>query len=504
LLLNNAAYIKLIVEMKKTRELISNRFAVFAIVVVLVASTIGWFSSELVPPDFSTRADVYEKEWGTVPFFMVKTLQLHDPFHSLWYQVVLIFFFVTLLLCVLSNWRRFLRPFVSTDADFLHVKEGTDRWNVVKASWRRIKGLEAMDKDPVLWYGERFGRKAKVSRDVLPALLEHVRVTLAGRGYRVKTSVSDSSIRFKAEKGILRFAGGFALHIAILVIAVGGLIGSFLGWSEIMYGRAGDVIPLGDSDYRLRVEDFWIDMTPEEAISDFVSRVSIWKGRDSLYITNIKVNHPLSVAGYRILQHSYHTEEDEFRWAKLGYKLDRDFLWKNVVLKPGEKVFLADSSISVRVLKFYPDFRVVRGTPYTGTGFPSNPAVEVELEAMGSRTSGWLFLKYPEFNRDFDAPISLSLRDVEPVFYTGLQITTNPGAGFVLAGIALGTIALIFMLLFNYRKLVGELSTDGFYLKGVKYQWKGSFKSEFEDIGKDLLNNLNKAMKGVAIDEIDD
>lgn len=489
--------------MKKTRELISSRFAVVAIVVVLAASAVGWFSSELVPRDFSARARFYEVQWGKAPFYLVKTLRLYDPFHSLWYRIVLIFFFITLLLCVVSNWRRFLWPFVSKEIGALQRGESEGKWNVLNASWRRIKDLDSVNKDPVLWYSERFGKSAKVSPDKLAKLFERTRRSLEGFRYRLKAEVSSRGIRFVAEKGSLKFAGSFALHVAILIIAVGGLVGSFLGWSEIMYGRPGDIIPLGGSSYRLKVEDFWIDTTPDGAVSEFVSRVGVWRGQDSLSVASIKVNHPLSVSKYRILQHSYHTEEDEFKWAKIGYRLDRSFLWRSVVVKPGERVFLADSSISLKIARFFPDFRIRGRTPYSELGFPANPAVKVELEAMGSRTGGWLFLKYPQFNKSFDAPIELSLQDIEPVFYTGLQITTNPGAGIVLAGIALGTLALTFMLLFNYRRLVGELTAEGLYLKGARYQWKESFKREFDSIERTILDDLSEAMKGVPIDESD-
>jgi len=489
--------------MKKTRELISNRFAVVAIVVVLAASSIGWFSSELIPPDFRSKIHLYEKEWGVFTCRVVSALELYDPFHSLWYRMVLVFFFFTLFLCVLSNWRRFLKPYVRSVVEFPSGVGGTDRWNVVSYSWRKIKGAEDLERDPVLWYGEKFGRSARVSPETLPVLFKHVSTELKKRGYSVRRLKNGTTVRFSAEKGRLRYAGSFGLHVAILVIAVGGLIGSFFGWSEIMYGKPGDTVPLGESGYTLRVDDFWIDTTAEGEISDFVSLVSVWKGGDSLSADAIRVNHPLSVSGLNVLQHSYRTEEDEFEWAKIGYRLNGEILWKSFVIKPGERVFLADSTLSVRIMRFFPDFKMMGGKPFTRNGFPANPAVKIEVQTVDSHATGWLFLKYPEFNSDLKVPVSFSLMDVEPVFYSGLQITSNPGSSMIFTGIAIGTVSLVIMLFSNYRKIVGELDSEGFHMKGARYQWKESFKGECARITDDVLNVLRTAMKGVRIDEVD-
>jgi len=490
---------------KDKRELISNRFAVFAITLFLLASVAGWNFSEIDPADFLSRPSFYRGEWGYALFKLVMALKLYSPFHSIWYETVLIFFFITLLLCVITNARKLLRPYFESPAGPVYRrKDGRNKWSSLELSWRYIVELDNIEKDPFLYFGERFGRRGKLAKDRLEAAIETISNSLGSLGYRCKNYNYGDTFVFTASKGRLRYAGNFALHVAILVIAIGGIIGSFYGWSEVMYGRNGDIIPVGEGGTYLKVENFNITLNEDGSISDYISEVSIWDSGDSLGLGFIKVNQPLKINGINILQHSYHTEEDEYFWARIGYRVRGSFYWKSFIIKPGERVFLADSTFSVRIVRFFPDLKVRDGVPYTENGFPANPAVKIELEHFNGVESGWLFLQHPEFNKVFNAPISFVLEDVKPVFYTGLQISSNPGSPFIIGGIAVASVALVLLLLFDYKKITGEVTPYGFYIKAAHYRWKDSFKREFEIVVKKLLNNLHVNLKGVTLDEADD
>jgi len=487
------------------RVIISNRFAVFSITLFLLASIAGWIFSEIIPQDFLLRPSFYKGEWGDTIFRLVMALKLYAPFHSIWYETVLVFFFITLLLCVITNARKLLRPyFESPPGPVFRWKGSGKKWNSLELSWRYIVELDNVDKDPFLYFGERFGKKGKLSGERLKDVVDTLSNTFSSLGYRWKSFNYSDSFVFLASKGELRYVGNFALHIAILIIAVGGIIGSFYGWSEVMYGRAGDMIPVGDTGTQIRVEDFNIVLNEDESISDYITDVSVWKNGDSLGVALIKVNQPLKLDGINVLQHSYHTEEDEYYWARIGYRIRGEFSWKNLLIKPGEKVFLADSAFSFKVIKFLPDLRVYNGKVYTKNGFPYNPAVKVELEHFNGVEYGWIFLRHPEFNKNFKAPISLVLEDVKPVFYTGLQVTSNPGSPLIIGGIFVATVALILLLLFDYRKITGEVSPFGLYIKGAHYRWKESFKKEFENMARKIVDDLHGSLKGVALDESDD
>jgi len=492
-------------EKKGRRVVISNKFAVFSITLFLLASIAGWVFSEIIPQDFLLRPSFYKGEWGGTLFYLVMKLRLFDPFHSIWYETVLVFFFLTLLLCVITNTGKLLRPYFESPPGPIFRRKGSgNKWNSLELSWRYILELDNVDKDPFLYFGERFGKRGKLSEERLKDVVDALSGTFGSLGYRCKSFNHDNSFVFSASKGELKYVGNFILHIAILIIAVGGIIGSFYGWSEIMYGRAGDLIPVGDDGTQIKVEDFNIVLNEDGSISDYITDVSVWKNGDSLGIALIKVNQPLKLDGINVLQHSYHTEEDEYYWARIGYRIRGEFSWKNLLIKPGERIFLADSAFSVRVVRFLPDLRVDNGRVYTENGFPNNPAVKVELEHFDGVEYGWIFLRHPEFNKNFKAPISLMLEDVKPVFYTGLQITSNPGSPLIIGGIVVATVALILLLLFDYRKITGEVSPYGLYIKGTHYRWKESFKKEFGNIVRKIVDDLHRSLKGVALDESDD
>jgi hypothetical protein len=136
------------------------------------------------------------------------------------------------------------------------------------------------------------------------------------------------------------------------------------------------------------------------------------------------------------------------------------------------------------------------GGAYSVSGSMNNPAIEIEVSSGGRSVSGWLFLLYPRFNSRFDLPVTLGLLDVEPVFYTGLQISTNPGANIFLAGITIASVGVCLMYMFHYRHVKGVLTAERISIAGAGYRWKLSFEREFEKIEKALAGELSREIAG--------
>ena len=497
--------LKLMKKSKKSKPLISYGFAVAVIATLLSASVLGWVVSELIPPDFMQRKAFYLEKWGMWKTRFVEILRLYDPFHSYWYQIVIALFFVVLLLCVVTNWKRFLMPFI-TGVPIASKPRDNSRWNAVAWSWRALKEGEGAKRDPVSWFGEKYGRKELVEAGELLHIYRSIEEVLRKNRFKVRSIRSNGSIYFRAQKGSARFLGSFMLHIAILAIAIGGLIGSFWGWSEVLYGKAGDRIPLDDSGYSVRIDAFHIEMAEEGGIGDYVSDVTLLGGAgDSIASANIRVNHPLVFSRFRVLQHSYHTEEDEFEWAKVKYRFNGHFLYDTVAIHPNEEVPIGeDSSVTIRIAKFYPDFKMRGDYYYSATGFPYNPAVQIELSHNGKMERGLLFLRYPRFNSTFKIPADIALVDVEPTFYSGLQVTTNPGSSLIITGIILGTIGLILLMFFDYRSVVGGLNAEGVFMKGAGYRVAERFEREFVRLTEAVAERFKAVLKDVKLHGEDD
>jgi cytochrome c biogenesis protein len=455
-------------------NLISHRFAIIVISILLGASAAGWVLSELLPLDLPERLPHFEAHLGETVTKIVLSLRLYDPFHSFWYRAVLALFFIVLLLCIVTRWSRFLRgmfkvPMPSGAADLdkrdpkIEVAFGGSRSGTVSESSDPSDGYE-VPIDTVL----RFLRR---------------------RGYSVRQS-GDGKRLFSAVKGRWRFVGNFLFHLGILAITAGGMVGSFWGGTAYVYGRAGDLLPLPGSTDSVLVRDFRLLTTEEGEIRDYISTLSIiGEGGDTLVTGEIEVNKPLGHEDLDIFQSSYYVLENEFEWARVGIE-SRGGSPRVLELRPGAIYDVEGTGLSIRATRFLPDFRMGERGPYSAGASMGNPALEIEVTGTDRSERGWLFLNYPRFNSKFDYPVRALLLDIGPVMVTGLQVSCNPGEHVLLLGIALATLGLLLLYSLSYRVLGGYADSERLVIAALSYKWRFSMTDELKRIGVGLEREL--------------
>jgi hypothetical protein len=133
-----------------------------------------------------------------------------------------------------------------------------------------------------------------------------------------------------------------------------------------------------------------------------------------------------------------------------------------------------------------PDFRMTEGGPRSASGAMNNPALEIILDGPGGAVSGWIFLLYPDFGTKFSRVRSILLKDVEPAYYTGLEISRNPGASLFMAGMILAAAGLMALYAFDYRLVQGRIDSSSLTAAGVVGRWKFAFREQIEKIGGEI------------------
>jgi cytochrome c biogenesis protein len=466
-------------------NLISYRFAVTVISILLGASAAGWIMTELVPPDFTEREVYYGEQWGDTATRIVRVLRCYDPFHSIWYRTILALFFIVLTLCMVTRWRRFvLRSFR------VRIPEGAETLmrRPVRAEivWSSLIGSDK---------GVPEMKGGLLDASAMDALFAEAVRYLRSRGYSVHKRREEGGTIFAAAAGRWRFLGSFLFHLGILVVTVGGVAGSFWGGTEFVYGKAGDKLQLPWSGDSLLVEDFRILMTENNEIRDYISSVIIFDvAGDTIAAGDIEVNHPLRHAASNIYQSSYHVVENEFDSALVNFEYTGAGR-ETVALRYGEVAALGSAQLSVRPLRFLPDFRMGPSGPYSASMTLGNPALEIEVRDSERYERGWLFLNYPRFNSKFGFQIRPRLVSIAPFIFTGLQVSHNPGEHIFMAGIILATAGLALLYLFNHRALGGVIDGRRLLIAGMEFRWKLSFEEEFERMGEALRERFHELLR---------
>ncbi len=476
---------------KSGGNLISQKTAVVTISLLLGASAAGWLMTEFFPPDLPQRREMFRQKWGETALSWIETLRLYDPFHSFWFSGVLVLFLVVLFLCIATRWKGMLEKSFR-----VRLPRGPVKVGGAAPGFSVPIGEAAMwtdEKDPVVHYGKRFGRQPVLSTRQIERALEITRRVFRSRGYRFVSRADDGSAVFAASAGGWKHLGNLMFHLGILIITMGGIVGSRMGSSEILYGRRGDSFSIRDGAVSLRIDDFRILMAGRMQVSDYVTSVSLVDTSGVVVKSaEIEVNHPIEYGGTRIYQASYYLAEDEFEWAELMVYLRDDNQPVMLRLEPGTVEELPGSDLKIQAGRFLPDFRMTKRGPVSVSGSMNNPALEIILDGTGGKTAGWVFLMYPGFSTKFDRLESVVLKDIEPVYYTGLEFSRNPGAPIFMAGMVISAVGLLLLYAFDSRVARGVIDGSGIRAVGVGARWKAAFSAQLEDIGGEISRVIDR------------
>ena len=472
-------------------HLISQRTAVVTISILLGACAAGWIMTEFFPPDLPYRREFFRQRWGDTALSWIEALRLYDPFHSFWFSGVLALFFVVLLLCLATRWKGMISKSFRVTVPLKPAKRRDDSPGFEiplgeAAYWKD-------DRDPVAYYGKKFGNAAPVSGEAVDGLLRIIAKTFRSRGFSFAFRREEGSAVFAATSGRWRHLGNLIFHAGLLVITIGGVVGSRMGSSEILYGRSGDTLPISSDGATLRIDEFRILMAGRMQVRDYITAVTVLDSSGvAVAAAEVEVNHPLEYRGTRIYQSSYYLAEDEFEWARIKLSVPGVMVPVVLTLRPGAVAEVPGTELTVKPGMFLPDFRMTGSGPRSASGSMNNPALEIMVDGPGGRTSGWTFLMFPDFGTKFERLDSIVFEDIEPVYYTGLELSRNPGASLFMAGMIMGAAGLLLLYMFDYRIVHGSIDGTRLTVTGVTARWKVSFADQLEKIERDITGAIEK------------
>lgn len=379
----------------------------------------------------------YLSLYGEKTYHFIKLFGFDDAYHSVWFYLLLALFAMNLVACTV----------------------------------RRVRSIK----------GER-ERRAKAPPDVralaaagpgftAPAgSLGEISRRLAASSYR-KKKLSETAELY--EKGLLARYGVVIVHASILAVLLGGLIGLVGGDRGFIVLNVGETaeaavsrertrrpVPLG---FAVRCKDFNITLYPGGQPKEYASDVEILDGRGEVVKAGrIKVNQPLSYKGVRLYQSSYGMSN------RYTFKVD------------GREVALGEQEVA-RTGRT--PFMVVR---YAAEVHDFGPGVMVAYMDGEEPKTLW-FLKDVERMRTHMLQGSrISLEGITGGYYTGLEMSRDPGVPVVLTGFGLMLVGLYINFFTSHRRIYVVSDDAGIHVAGVAARNREGFREEIERLSKDL------------------
>jgi len=433
----------------------SVKLTIFLLIIIILATTLG----TLIPQGGSLEA--YAKKYGDWAPFLMKS-GVTRLYQSPWYLTLLILFSLNIIACSLTRIKqKFMRAFKPQ----------------ITNQEKKLKALKL--------------NKIFESPQPLPQVKINLLRELMSQGYKIREKSEKERVHLLARKRFLGRFGSDTVHLGILIVVMGGFISGSAGYRENLALSPQETKPVPETNFSLKLNQFETLYHPDGNVKDWKSTLSIIKNNRKILTKTIEVNHPLSYQGFVFYQSGYgwnwgNPQVEIVVERKSGMSFSKPFM-----MKVGEKTLIKDENIEINPMYFVPDFVLTEENKVTSRSLkPNNPAVYVKvLEKENIAFSGWLFLKYPEFDSghsQIDSGLSLKFKDFKAEQYSVIQIAKDPGVTFIWIGCVFVMIGLFLAFYFIPRELRFMIKKENQNTKilagGSALKAKDFFKEEFDKI----------------------
>ncbi len=403
--------------MKKTENMVwrffaSVRLALFTLLILATTSVIGTLIPQKNPPEF------YIESFGqrTAQFFQL--LDVPDMYNSWWFLSLLFLFSINLIVCTIDRLPNVWQMVVLNNLD---------------------TGPERLEKMPHRQLFHASGNTA--------ALTETAIALLAKNGWKAAHENKPEGSLIFSQKTPWSRLGVYAVHLSILVIFAGAIIGSLLGFkagvmipegsaSDTVYeSGTGNPIPLG---FTVQCDDFNVayyadGTTPKE----FRSILTVLEnGKTTIDKRTIIVNDPLDYKGITFYQSSYEPMQGfNVVITNTTTKASQSFQ-----IPFGQKISWAEGGI---------DFGVINQEMRSRMGDVNRLKVWF-FDGQGEPNIFWMD---NSARQTITTPTATYEFAASQVYATGLQVAKDPGVWTVYAGCTLMLIGLYVAFFLSHRRI---------------------------------------------------
>lgn len=421
--------------------LASVKLTVVVLLCLAVLSSIGTF----IPQNESPAA--YMKAFGPVLYQVLSTLDLFDMYHSWWFRSFIMILAVNIIVCSVDR-----------------LQSG---WKIIFARNPKFNLQQFRQRADA----QRFSTTSTPHQ--IQKTCEEALARAVGPVRRIETA---TGFAIAAESGRWTRLGVYIVHLSVVVLLVGGLIGSifgFEGYVNIPQGQSKDTIQLRNSmethklPFTIRCDNFE-KLTYDTGVpKEYRSELTLLENGRELVKKEIVVNDPLRYMGINIFQSSYGevnagaaadplqiTPSDpidlSFRSTESGMiYTSHAHLGQSVELPEGLGRLVVESFTAQG--KFQ---NMELGPTLTATLTPPQGEPQTIL----------LPLKFPKFDgmRRGEVFITASVGSAgAKVYYTGLQVTRDPGAWLVYIGFLLMIAGCGIAFFLAHRQMVIDVRPAG-------------------------------------------
>ena len=423
----------------------SVKLALVTLFVLAIASIIG----TIVPQ--KEEAARYIELYGENIAKFFQLLDIQDMYNSWWFVSMLVLFSLNLIVCTIER--------------LPHI------WKVVTQDNLATTSVDRLTK---MAMSRKF--KTPVASDLAATTILQL---MKGAGWPLSQTEKDGGTLFFSQKGPYTRLGVIIVHVSILVIFAGALIGSFYGY------KASVLIPEGAStsqvyqsnaehtpiplDFTVRCDDFELTYYDTGMPKEYRSDLVVIKDNQEVYSQSIVVNDPMQFAGLTFYQSSYQPVDGQFT-AHITNETTK--AGKKFIIAPRQENKWLDENVTFGIVDL------------SGPDMMKRYQYKIWFsDDKGSPAEFWINEGGTARIKRSDATYAFT---AQPRFATGLQVVKDPGVWTVYSGCIMMVLGLIVIFFMSHRRIWIFVGTDGqktsIVVSGMSNKNKIGFERDLEVI----------------------
>jgi cytochrome c biogenesis protein len=416
----------------------------------------------------ATDAEEMQRAYSPQVLRLLDGLGLTDVFHAWWFVTLLVLVSLSIVAASVqrfpNSWRFYARPYKSPDEAF---------------------------------------RNALATQALIPISNEEAALSVAERafhkaGFGPERIVRESSFSLFGERNRFSEMAVYIVHASLLLIFLGGIVDALYGWRAFVTltrGQQSSQVETQNGSKRslsfaIRCDgagqENYADGTPKRWWSD----LTVLQNGQGILHKQIVVNDPLVYRGIRFYQASY---------GKTG-KIDklvltatpRDGQAPHDITIGLDETLPLDPDTTVRLAEFIPDYVVRDGQVYSRSSELENPAAHLVVESRKSAQSVNVWLPaIPGFEQNQSSPYAFEGKDVQMAYFTGLEVSHEPGQWAVWAGVLVMGLGLALVFYFVHVRVWAVPMRDAhghlvLWIGGTANKNKDVFEQRFRKLAQEI------------------
>ena len=459
---------------KRVHKIFSSlRTGIVLLILVVIASALGTFILQrpTTDPEKLTRA------YSPAMLQWLDRLGLTDIFHAWWFLALLGLVSLSIVLVSIDRfpnaWRFYARPYRKTDRAFRSSVRNKVELPIDNSS----EGLNAAER------------------------------ALKKTGWPVVRIADRDEPSLYSERHRFSVMAVYIVHTSLLLIFAGGIVDGLFGYHGFMAlekGETSNAIELRTGGTRqlpfaVKCNGAGQENYPDGMPKRWWSELTVLQNGKQVHAQEIAVNDPLIYKGLRFYQASFGST-GKLAGLKLAVTRAGEASSRDIPLAMNQPVQL-DPNTTVTLAEFIPDFYIQDNQIFKKSDDPVNPAfrLQVKNSRTGDDTKLWLFPAYNQSAQGENTGYQFDYRDMQLGYYTGLEVSHEPGQWFVWTGcLLMGAGLFVAFYLVHMRVWIAAVPDP----RGNLVLWVGGQanknRDRFEQKFDELVNAIRTELEGAS------